>query len=122
MKPIETQTSAVGHWVSPDGAVLVVLSGTAARAEARIPGRIGGVLKVGKAPDNDLVVTDPTVSRYHLEVARTERGIVVRDLESRNGTVVGGARIREAMLEPGSLLAIGDVSLLVRVDVEGAVV
>jgi transcriptional regulator with GAF, ATPase, and Fis domain len=122
MKPTETQTSALGHWVTPDGAMLVVLSGDAARAEARIPGRVGGVLRVGKADDNDLVVPDPTVSRYHLEVVRSERGILVRDLESRNGTLVGGARIREAIVEPGSLLSVGDVSLLVRVDVEGAVV
>jgi transcriptional regulator with GAF, ATPase, and Fis domain len=122
MKLTETQTSALGHWVSPDGAVLVVASGDAARTEARIPGRVGGVLRVGKAQDNDLVVGDPTVSRYHLEVVRTEKGILVRDLESRNGTLVGGARIKEAIVEPGSLLVIGDVSLLVRVDVEGAVV
>jgi transcriptional regulator with GAF, ATPase, and Fis domain len=121
-KDTETATSATGHWVSPDGAVLVVLDGEAAQREAKIPGRVGGVLKIGKAPDNQLVLPDATVSRYHLEIVRGEHGIVVRDLGSRNGTFVGGARIKEATVEPGSLLKIGDVSLLVRVDLAGAIV
>jgi transcriptional regulator with GAF, ATPase, and Fis domain len=121
-KDAETETSAIGHFVSPDGAVLAVLSGEAASRTAKIPGRTGGVLRVGKAPDNDLVLGDATVSRYHLELERTEHGIVVRDLESRNGTFVGGARIREAVVEAGSLLQIGDVTVLVRVELEGAIV
>jgi transcriptional regulator of acetoin/glycerol metabolism len=121
-KDAETETSAIGHFVSPDGAVLAVLSGDAASKTAKIPGRVGGVLRVGKAQDNDLVLPDATVSRYHLELERSESGIVVRDLESRNGTFVGGARIKEVLVEAGSLLQVGDVSVLVRVDLEGAIV
>ena len=47
-------------------------------------------LRVGTDPANDLVLTDATVSRRHLEVERTARGLLVRDLGSRNGTFLDG--------------------------------
>jgi len=118
----ETATSQVAPWVSPDGALLFVLSGTKSGSSVRVPGRPGEVLRIGKAPENGLVLPDETVSRAHAEVVRTERGLVVRDLESRNGTFVGGIRVKEASVEAGMVLAIGDVQVLVRVDIEGAVV
>jgi transcriptional regulator with GAF, ATPase, and Fis domain len=77
---------------------------------------------VGKAPDNQLVLRDKTVSRYHLEIVRADRWLLVRDLDSRNGTLVGGVRVREAVLEPGAIVTVGDTRLLVRVDLDGAVV
>ena len=43
-------------------------------------------LTIGTSPGNDLVVTDPTVSRYHLELRRDASSIVVEDLQSTNGT------------------------------------
>jgi transcriptional regulator with GAF, ATPase, and Fis domain len=77
---------------------------------------------VGKSADNDLVLPDSTVSRHHIEIERTDRGLIVRDLGSRNGTSVGGVRIHEVMVQPGVLLSVGDVELLVRVDLEDTVV
>ncbi len=44
---------------------------------------------IGTSPDNELRLSDPTVSRYHLEVAPALGGIRVRDLGSLNGTFVG---------------------------------
>jgi transcriptional regulator with GAF, ATPase, and Fis domain len=118
----ETAASSVGPLVSPDGAVLEVVSGTATGTSVTIPGRDGGVLRIGKARDNDIVLPDSTVSRYHLELVRTEHGLLARDLESRNGTFIGGARIREAIVEPGMLIVAGEVNLLLRIDIAGAVV
>jgi transcriptional regulator with GAF, ATPase, and Fis domain len=118
----ETETSTVAPWVSPDGAILLVLSGEAKGLSTRAPGRIGAVLRVGKAAGNDVVLPDQTVSRNHVEVLRTQEGLMVRDLGSRNGTFIGGVRVREALLEPGAVLGVGDVQLLVRVDIEGAVI
>src|SRR4051812_12429965 len=114
----DTVASRGAQRVSPDGAVLLVLTGDSKGASVRTPARPGTVLRVGKSSDNDLVLSDKTVSRHHVEVERTDRGLVVRDLGSRNGTCVGGVRIQEAMVEPGTLLAVGDVQLLVRVDLE----
>jgi transcriptional regulator with GAF, ATPase, and Fis domain len=72
-------------------------------------------LAVGKAPDNDLVLPDDTVSRHHCELLREPAGISVRDLGSTNGTKVEGARIQAATLPPGTVLRIGEVEVALRV-------
>ncbi len=70
-------------------------------------------LTVGTSPDNTLVLSDPTVSRYHLELTRTSHGVVVSDLTSRNGTFVGGVRIERATVPPGTRLGIGSTTIVV---------
>jgi transcriptional regulator with GAF, ATPase, and Fis domain len=108
--------------LSPDGAALSVLSGSAKGRVVRLPGALGAVITVGKAPGNDLVLDDPTVSRRHLSVRRTEAGLELCDLESTNGVFVGTTRIRTALVEPGTMLRAGDVELLVGVALENAVI
>src|SRR3954471_11663699 len=71
----------------------------------------GAGASVGTAPDNDLVLTDPTVSRYHLELEPGPDGIGVRDLGSRNGTFAGAVRIREGIVPRGAQLKVGDTLL-----------
>jgi two-component system, NtrC family, response regulator GlrR len=66
---------------------------------------------IGFHPSNDLVVEDATVSRFHCEVRIGEDGAHVRDLDSRNGTVLDGVRVSDAYLRGGSLLKIGRVGL-----------
>jgi transcriptional regulator with GAF, ATPase, and Fis domain len=70
--------------------------------------------RIGKAPDNDLVLAADTVSRNHCEIRRDARGFLVRDLDSTNGTLLDGKEIREAYLTPGSTLTVGDVELTLR--------
>jgi len=64
-------------------------------------------LTVGTAETNDLVLTDPTVSRFHLELRRGDDGILVVDHGSTNGTVFEGARLERATLRPDAVLALG---------------
>jgi two-component system response regulator GlrR len=66
---------------------------------------------IGFHPSNDLVVEDATVSRFHCEVRIGEDGARVRDLDSRNGTVVDGVRVADGFLRGGSLLKLGRVGL-----------
>lgn len=73
----------------------------------------GAAVTVGTSPDNELVLADPTVSRYHLELTRTAQGVQVVDLSSRNGTFVGGVRIERAVVPPGTRLAIGGTTIAV---------
>lgn len=68
-------------------------------------------LAVGTARDNALVVTDFTVSRYHLEVAARSGGILVTDLGSTNGTYVGAVRIEKALVPPGTLVTLGGTTI-----------
>ncbi|HEY2406843.1 MAG TPA: sigma 54-interacting transcriptional regulator [Polyangiaceae bacterium] len=93
----------------PDELVLIVVTGSARGHRIKLGARV----RVGKAQDNDLVLSDDTVSRHHCEFERTERGIVVRDLGSTNQTRVGRTAVREAVVESGSTIAVGSVELMV---------
>jgi len=68
-------------------------------------------VRIGKAPENDVVLEDPTVSRAHLLVQRQGDRFLVQDLGSTNGTFLDGAQVREAYLRPGAILEVGDVRL-----------
>jgi two-component system, NtrC family, response regulator GlrR len=63
---------------------------------------------IGSHSLNDLVLDDSTVSRFHCEVNLEPSGVLVQDLNSRNGTVVDGVTVREAFLKSGSLLRMGN--------------
>ena len=115
---IEHATRSVPRTTSPDGAVLVVLSGARKGARCPVPGEVGALISIGKAEDNDLVLPDDTVSRRHLEVVRLAGGLRVRDVGSTNGTRVGGAEIREALVAAGTILHVGDVEVLIGVTLD----
>jgi transcriptional regulator with PAS, ATPase and Fis domain len=108
--------------MSPDGAALSVLSGSAKGRVVRLPGKLDATITLGKAPGNDLVIDDPTVSRRHLSIRRTEAGLELCDLDSTNGVFIGTTRIRTALIEPGTMLRAGDVELLVGVELENTVI
>jgi transcriptional regulator with GAF, ATPase, and Fis domain len=71
------------------------------------------VAHVGVAPGNDLVLTDPTVSRMHCEVQVAESGVRILDAGSTNGTLVDGVRVRDADLRHDSLVGIGQTTIRV---------
>lgn len=73
---------------------------------------------VGSTPDCDIVVNDPYVSRRHCALNMTERGVVVRDLGSRNGIWVQGVRVYEALIPAGGGVQMGGLSLTVDVTAE----
>ena len=72
----------------------------------RVMEHYGERLGIGTSPANELTLTDPTVSHYHLEL-RCEDGVLVKDLGSRNGTFVGDVRLREAVVPIGTRIRIG---------------
>ncbi len=105
------ETRALGFRPSGQvGLMAIVLSGTH-KGQSHL---LGGQTRIGKAPDNDLVLTDDTVSRHHCELLRAPDGVHVRDLESTNGTRVDGTRIREATLHAGQVLKVGEVEISIR--------
>ncbi len=66
---------------------------------------------IGLSTDNDIVVTDPTVSRFHCRLEPFDSGVVVRDLGSRNGTYLDGARVDRAVVTDHAELRIGTAML-----------
>lgn len=59
---------------------------------------------VGRDPSCDILISDRQISRFHARFSRTEEGIVLEDLGSKNGTFYNGTRLEEPVL-----LSDGDV-------------
>lgn len=74
----------------------------------------GTALRVGTDADNDLVLSDETVSARHFEIVVTEDGFLLRDVGSTNGTTVGGFRAREVYLTDGATIVAGTTRLELR--------
>ncbi len=68
----------------------------------------GTSVRIGSSPENDLVLTDETVSRRHCEVMLTERGIRVLDAGSTNGVLVGKCWVDDATFSGAVELELGD--------------
>ncbi|HUR78106.1 MAG TPA: DUF3662 and FHA domain-containing protein [Acidimicrobiales bacterium] len=68
-------------------------------------------IRIGRAPENDLTLTDSTVSRRHAEIVRDGDAWVVRDAGSSNGTKVNGAGVVEQVLNDGDEIRVGSVAL-----------
>ncbi len=71
---------------------------------------------IGRAPENDIVVEDPSVSSAHGELTWQSGPAVVaiRDLGSTNGTFINGAQVGDqfAILTDGEVLSIGDAAFV----------
>jgi two-component system response regulator GlrR len=65
---------------------------------------------IGCHPSADLVLRDPAVSRFHCEITMGDRP-TIRDLGSRNGTVVNGVAVSQAPLADGAVLTLGGTQL-----------
>ena len=66
---------------------------------------------VGTLAGNDLVLTDPTVSRRHAVVEERSDGYLLRDLDSTNGTFLDNVRVREGYISPGSVIRLGETEI-----------
>lgn len=62
---------------------------------------------IGIAAGNQLVLTDPTVSRHQCAIQAAPVGFQIRDLHSTNGTIVSGVRVELAYLQHGDTIEIG---------------
>ena len=68
-------------------------------------------IRIGSMDDNDIVINDDTVSRYHCKIVQDDTGYALVDNRSTNGTFVNKVRIREAFLKPGCTLSVGQSQL-----------
>lgn len=71
-------------------------------------------LSIGRADDNSFCIPEPSISSHHCEVALKGDDLVVKDLNSTNGTFLNEAQLKaekESVLKPGQILRLGGVEL-----------
>ena len=66
---------------------------------------------IGRVEDNTFQLSEPSVSSHHAEVWLNGADVMVKDLDSTNGTYINGEKIAESKLKPGQTLRFGSVDL-----------
>ncbi len=72
---------------------------------------------IGRVEDNTFQITDASVSSHHCEVLLRGAEVLIRDLNSTNGSFINDARITESVLKPGQTLRLGQIEL--KLEAEG---
>lgn len=77
------------------------------------------VLTIGRAEDNDLVVSESQVAARHVRIQRDRRGLVLEVAPETGRVYVNARPVRErALLRPGDGLSLGDCRMLIRDDAD----
>jgi hypothetical protein len=66
---------------------------------------------IGRGVGCELVLTDPSVSRKHLELVKSDKGVLVRDLGSSAGTMVNGQKVTDVILANDDEIQIGKTKI-----------
>jgi pSer/pThr/pTyr-binding forkhead associated (FHA) protein len=109
VSPAHVAMRLAGAKVKVDGPSLVDASGQP------YPVRTGVVTRIGRALDNEIVVSHSSVSRHHASIENSNGAFVVRDLNSQNGTFVGNRRVTEpTRVSDGDTVRVGDAQFIFR--------
>ncbi len=71
---------------------------------------------IGRVEDNTFPIPEPSVSSHHCEVLLRGNEVVVRDLNSTNGSFINGEKITEKVLKPGQTLRLGQIEMRLETD------
>jgi pSer/pThr/pTyr-binding forkhead associated (FHA) protein len=66
---------------------------------------------IGRVEDNLFQIAEPSVSSHHCEVLLRGNEVVIKDLNSTNGTFIDDEKITESVLKPGHTLRLGQIEL-----------
>ncbi len=69
-------------------------------------------ITIGRNPDSDIILLDERVSRIHCGLRLWDGEYYLKDLKSRNGTMVNGRRVEVATLKPGDQIRVGSTDLV----------
>jgi hypothetical protein len=78
----------------------------------QIEGQVKRILVIGADVCCDVIIKQATVSRLHCLLERHGDRVLVHDCRSKNGTWVNGVAVQDGELAAGSLLMLGQVSLV----------
>ena len=68
-------------------------------------------VRIGRKPDNDIVMKNDTISAHHAEILRRGVEFIIADLGSSNQVIVGGKKVESAALHDGDMIELGEVRL-----------
>jgi pSer/pThr/pTyr-binding forkhead associated (FHA) protein len=109
VNPMHVAARLAGANAKVDGPSLIDTSG---QPHAVIT---GGVTRIGRALDNEIVVSHSSISRHHASIENSNGVYAVRDLNSQNGTFVGNQRVTEpTRLSNGDSVRFGDAQFTFR--------
>jgi DNA-binding NtrC family response regulator len=86
---------------------VAVVDGRDAGQFVFVPSTPGHKVTIGSGRDNDLVLHDDRVSPRHLEVWSAPEGVALRDVGSSTGTFLGGMRLGDGIVPPGTRVRVG---------------
>src|SRR5437867_1475478 len=75
---------------------------------------------IGRVEDNTFQIAEPSVSSHHCEVVLRGADVVVRDLNSTNGTFINGEKVAESVIKPGQVLRLGQIEMRLETDTMAA--
>jgi pSer/pThr/pTyr-binding forkhead associated (FHA) protein len=109
INPAHVATRLAGAKAKVEGPSLIDASGQA------YPVHAGAVTRIGRALDNEIVVSHSSISRHHASIENSNGSFVVRDLNSQNGTFVGNRRVTEpTRVSDGEAVRFGDAQFIFR--------
>ena len=87
------------------------------------PGMTGRALQldadkctIGRLEDNTFPIVEPSISSHHCEILLRGSEVVVRDLNSTNGSYINREKVAEGVLKPGQILRLGQVEMRLEAD------
>lgn len=75
---------------------------------------------IGRVEDNTFQIAEASVSSHHCEVLLRGNEVVVRDLNSTNGTFINGEKVSESVIKPGQILRLGQIEMRLDTDTPAA--
>jgi len=71
---------------------------------------------IGRVEDNTFQIAEPSVSSHHCEIVLRGSEVLVRDLNSTNGTFVNGEKVTESVIKPNQILRLGQIEMRLETD------
>jgi pSer/pThr/pTyr-binding forkhead associated (FHA) protein len=75
---------------------------------------------IGRVEDNTFQIAEGSVSSHHCEILLRGTDVVVRDLNSTNGTFINGEKVSESVIKPNQVLRLGQIEIRLETDAPSA--
>src|SRR4051794_30527592 len=75
---------------------------------------------IGRVEDNTFQIAEPSVSSHHCEILLRGTDVVVKDLNSTNGTFINNDKVTETVLKPGQTLRLGQIEMRLETEAGGS--